>query len=102
MINKLFSRPLMIQIQNVIINCIKDTGMYEIILFWILNVPLSFSVGWKEPLIYYSISSTLFKEIYMNYIYKYMIRINILCMIVRLGKNKHERTSLKIVVRYFA
>lgn len=33
MINKLFSRPLMIQIQNVIINCIKDTGVYEIILF---------------------------------------------------------------------
>lgn len=33
MINKLFSRPLMIQIQNFVINCIKDTGMYEIILF---------------------------------------------------------------------
>lgn len=37
----------------------------------------------------------------MNYIYKYMIRINILCMIVRLGKNKYERIFLKIVVRYF-
>lgn len=37
----------------------------------------------------------------MNYIYKYMIRINILCIIVRLGKNKYEWIFLKIVVRYF-